>query len=45
MTKENERKKIVEAMKSDDFEKSCEEQGFTVCYTSEEAKGKKKANI
>lgn len=45
MTKEEERKKIVEAIKSSDFEKSCEDAGFSVCSTAEESKTKKRANV
>lgn len=45
MTKTDERKRIAEAVKAPNFEKACEEQGFTVCYSAEEAKTKKKANI
>lgn len=45
MTKEDERKRIAEAVKAPDFEKACEDLGFSVCNTAEEGKGKKKANI
>lgn len=45
MTKEDERKRIAVAVKSPDFEKMCENLGFSVCNTAEEAKTKKKANI
>lgn len=45
MPKNEERAKIVRAMESDNFEKCCEEQGFTVCNNAEENKSKKKGNI
>lgn len=46
MPKNDERAKIVEAMKSDNFEKTCEEMGFSVCNNAEEGNSiKKKANI
>jgi hypothetical protein len=45
MSKKDERARIVEAVKSEDFEKECEKDGFTVCYVAEESKSKKKANI
>ncbi len=38
---EDKRKKILEAMKSDDFEESLKEQGFSV-YTTESGDKKKK---
>jgi len=45
MSKKDERAKIVEAMKSDNFEEECKNQGFTICNSAEEVKGKKKANL
>jgi len=45
-TKTEEVKKILKALESDDFEKACENEGFTVCRDSEESvKSKKKANL
>jgi len=45
MSKKEERAKIAKVIASENFEKSCEELGFTVCYGAEESKSKKKANI
>ena len=50
MSKKEEREKIAEAVneaiKEDiDFEKCCEDKGFTVCSSAEEGTGKKKANL
>jgi len=45
MEKEAERKKLVEAVKSSNFEEECTKMGFTVCKAAEEGTGKKKANI
>lgn len=45
MSKETERKRIIEAIKDDDFETACEKLGFTVSTSAVEGKGKKKANI
>jgi|TARA_R110000796_G_scaffold61781_1_gene142835 hypothetical protein len=42
---DKERKKIVEAIKSDDPEESLKEQGFSVYTTESEVKGKKKGKI
>ena len=42
---DKERKKIVEAMKSDDPEESLKEQGFSVYTTESEVNGKKKGKI
>lgn len=45
MSKSIERVKILEALKSNDFESSIEKLGFTINSSAEEAKTKKKANI
>lgn len=45
MTKEEERKKLVEAMTSCNFEESCESLGFKIVNNAEESKGKKKDTI
>ncbi len=45
MEKDQERKKLVEAVKSPNFEEECKKLGFTICTTGNEATGKKKANI
>ena len=45
MPKKEERARIAEAVKSEDFEKECENDGFTVCYGAEESKSKKKAIV
>jgi len=42
---DKERKKIVEAIKSDDPEEYLKEQGFSVYTTESEVKGKKKGKI
>ena len=42
---DKERKKIVEAIKSDDPEEALKEQGFSVYNTESEVKGKKKGKI
>jgi hypothetical protein len=41
---DKERKKILEAMKSDDFEESLKDQGFSV-YTTESGEKKKKKDF
>ena len=46
MSKDDERKKLTEAVKSDNFEDTCEQMGFTVCDSNaNESSGKKKCNI
>ncbi len=45
MDKKEEREKIAKVIESDNFITECEKQGFTVCSSSEEGTGKKKANI
>jgi len=42
---DKERKKIVEAMKSDDPEEALKDQGFSIYTTEAEVKGKKKEKI
>ena len=42
---DKERKKIVEAMKSDDPEESLKESGFSIYTTESKVKGKKKEKI
>ncbi len=46
MTKDDERKKIVEAiLKEGEIEENLEEKGFTIKKPAEENKSKKKANL
>ena len=45
MSKNIERAKIIKAIESNNFEKCCKEQGFSVCSNAEENKSKKKANL
>jgi|TARA_B110000438_G_scaffold244984_1_gene245731 hypothetical protein len=42
---DKERKKIVEAMKSEDPEEALKDQGFSIYTTESEVKGKKKEKI
>lgn len=45
MSKKDERARIAEAVKSDNFEQACKDDGFNICANAEENKSKKKANI
>ena len=45
MSKEKEIEKLNKAMITENFEASCEEQGFTINHSAEENKSKKKANL
>ena len=45
MTKDQERKKIAEAIRSPDFEKAVEEAGFDTFNPAQESKSKRKTNI
>ena len=45
MSKKEERARIAKVIASENFEEECEKEGFTVCYSAEEGKSKKKANV
>jgi hypothetical protein len=45
MSKNTERARILESIKSNDFESDIEKLGFTIHSSAEEAKTKKKASI